>query len=149
MFEIEELSLLVYASRGNRKDLIKGMCKYTGCKEEDYTEYELVSLLQKTIQDISRKYHIKDLFYNYCDVRNREINYCEMYNNKYLESKTLLSTLFLIMPDTFDKEDITKIKALRKEYIDDEVKHKIRSLKGARAKIATIDDYLEDKGGNK
>lgn len=119
MFEIGELSLLVYASRGSRKDLIKLICNYTRCKEEDYTEYELVRLLQKAIQDISRKYHIKDLFYNYCDKRNSETIYCEIYDKKYLESKTLLSTLFLIMPDTFDEEDITKIRALRKEYMEE------------------------------
>ena len=116
--KIGELSLLVYAARGSKKDLIKGMCNYTGCNESDYTEYELVKLLQHTIQEISRKYHIKNLFYNYCNMRNMEMSYCQLYDKQYKESDVLLGTLLDIKPDVFEEDEYKQIKELRKEYIN-------------------------------
>ena len=47
MFEIDEISLLVYLNRINRKDLVKTLCKYTGCHEDDYPKSEIARLLEK------------------------------------------------------------------------------------------------------
>lgn len=120
MFEIDEISLLVYLNRINRKDLVKTLCKYTGCHEGDYPESELIRLLEKAISDITRKYHIRGLWFNYFEVKRRNMVLANFNNDNYNEINTLQSTLFYISPDVFDDEDKKRLEELKKEYLEEE-----------------------------
>ena len=69
---MEELSLLVWLGCSNKKKLIELLCKYTGCEPEVYTDSQLIRLLEDTLIDISRKYHLKNMLYIYFAVRRVE-----------------------------------------------------------------------------
>ena len=118
--KIDEISLLVYLfSRSNKKGFKKVLSKYSGCSEEVYTERELINLCQKAIIQISRKYHIPGLFYEYFDSKTRWETYSKLYNEPYSELDTLGNTLFGISPKIFDEEDKTRIKELKEKYIEE------------------------------
>ena len=119
MFEIDEISLLVYLNRINRKDLIKTLCNYTGCHEDDYPKSEIIRLLEKAISDITRKYHIRGLWFDYFDIRRRNIVSARFDNREYDEIETLQSTLFNILPKMFDEEDRKRLEELKKEYMEE------------------------------
>lgn len=120
MFEIDEISLLIYLNRINRKELVKTLCKYTGCHEDDYSTYEITRLLEKAISDITRKYHIRGLWLEYFNIRRRNMVSAKFNNKEYDEISTLQSILFYIQPNVFDEEDIKRLKELKKEYLEEE-----------------------------
>ena len=121
---MEELSLLVWLSRGSKDKLIKLMCKYTGCEPEVYTNTEIISLFERALVDISRKYHIKSLLYEYFYARHNWKNYAFFYPKKYTEVDAeidaLGSAIFSIQTKVFNEEDLNKIKELKKEYLEEE-----------------------------
>ena len=119
MFEIDEISLLVYLNRINKKDLVKTLCKYTGCNEDDYPKSEIARLLEKAISDITRKYHIRGLWFDYFDIRRRNMVSANFHNSEYDEISTLQSTLFYIQPSVFDDEDRKRLEELKKEYMEE------------------------------
>jgi len=118
-FEIDEISLLVYLNRINKKDLVKTLCKYTGCHEDDYTNFEITRLLEKAISDITRKYHVRGLWFDYFDIRRHNMVSAKFDNKEYDEIDTLQSTLFHISPKVFDDEDRKRLKELKKEYMEE------------------------------
>lgn len=121
MFEIDEISLLVFVFKG--KDLVKALCKYTDCDPETYTKTELISLYQKAIQDISRQYHIPGLFYYYFDAKQRHQDWAFFHKETTVEDielDTLVSTLYNIELSYFSEEDLNRMKELRKEYEEKE-----------------------------
>lgn len=119
---MEELSLLVWLSRGSKKTLIKLMCKYTGLEPEVYTNNEIISLYEHALIDISRKYHLKSLLFEYFGARRNWKNYAFFYPKKYTEVDAeidaLGSAIFSIMPKVFDEEDWNTIEELKKEYLE-------------------------------
>ena len=121
---MEELSLLVWLSRGNKKKLIELMCKYTDCEPEVYTNNEVIRLLEQALINISRKYHLKSLLYEYFSARHRWKDYAFFYPKKYTETDAEIDALgaaiFSIMPKSFDEEDLLKIRELKKEYLEEE-----------------------------
>lgn len=115
--KIDEISLLVFVFKG--KNLVKALCKYTGCDSEVYTKDELISLYQKAIQDISRQYHIPGLFYYYFDAKRRHQTYAFLHKEitaEDVELDALISTLYNIELSYFSEEDLNRMKELRKEY---------------------------------
>lgn len=121
--KIDEISLLVFVFKG--KDLVKALCKYTGCDPETYTKTELISLYQKAIQDISRQYHIPGLFYYYFDAKQRYQDWAFFHKETTVEDielDTLVSTLYNIELSYFSEEDLNRMKELRKEYGEEENK---------------------------
>lgn len=120
---MEELSLLVWLSRGNKNKLIELMCKYSGCDKEVYTDDQVIDLFEHALIDISRKYHLKSLLYEYFSARHTWKTYAFFYPNKYTEVEgeisALGSAIFSIVPKVFDEEDLNTIKELRKEYLED------------------------------
>ena len=120
--EVDELSLLVWLSRGNKKTLIKLMCEYTGCKPEVYTNSEIIHLFELALSDISRKYHIKILVYEYFHARSNWKAYTFFYPKNYTEADAeidaLGSAIFSIKPKVFDEKDSNTIKELKKDYLD-------------------------------
>lgn len=121
---MEELSLLVWLSRGNKKKLIELMCKYTGCEPEVYSDAHIIGLFKTALIDISRKYHIKSLLHEYFSAKhlweNHALFYPQKYTNIDAEIDALGSTILSIKPKTFDEEDSIKIKELKKEYLEEE-----------------------------
>ncbi len=121
--EIDELSLLTWLSRGNKDKLIELMCKYTGCEPDVYTNNEIISLFERALIDISRKYHIKHLLFEYFSSRHNWKTYALFYSNKYTEVDAeidaLGTALFSIYPKVFDEEDLNRIKELKKEYLEE------------------------------
>ena len=119
--EVEELSLLVWLSRGSKKTLIKLMCEYTGCEPEVYTDDQVISLFEHALIDISRKYHIKSLLYEYFSNRHNRSDFTLFYPNKYtevdVEIDSLGTTIFSIMPSVFDEKDFARIKQLTNNYL--------------------------------
>ena len=119
---MEELSLLVWLSRGSKKTLIKLMCEYTGCEPDVYTDNQVISLFEHALVDISRKYHLKSLLYEYFSARRIEMDLVFFYPTKYTkmgaEINALGSAMFSIMPTIFDEEDLNTIERLRKEYLE-------------------------------
>lgn len=117
--QIDEISLLVFVFKG--RDLVKALCKYTGCKPDVYTKSELISLYQKAIKDISRQYHIPGLFYYYFDAKRRHQDWAFFHKETTVEDielDTLVSTLYNIELSYFSEEDLDRMKKLREEYID-------------------------------
>ena len=119
--EIDELSLLVWLSRGSKDKLIELMCRYTGCEPEVYTDRKLVDLMERAIIDISRRYHIKNLMYEYIDAKNRWQNYAFLFPNKYTynEIDVVSSAILSITLKNFDEEDKVRIEELKKEYMEE------------------------------
>ena len=119
--ELEELSLLVWLSRGSKKTLIKLMCEYTGCEAETYTDNQIIKLFEHTLIDISRKYHIRSLLYEYFSNRHNRKDFTLFCPSKYTETDveidSLGTTIFSIMPSIFDEKDLARIKQLTKDYI--------------------------------
>jgi len=120
---MEELSLLVWLGCCNKKKLIKLLCKYTGCEPEVYTGSQLIRLLEDTLIDISRKYHLKNVLYEYFYARRVE-KVSILFNPKKgnettVEINALISAIFSIRPKVFDVEDLDKIKELKKEYLEE------------------------------
>lgn len=114
--KIDEISLLVFVFKG--KDLVKALCKYTGCDPDVYTKSELISLYQKAIQDISRQYHIPGLFYHYFDAKRRHQDWAFFHKETTVEDielEALISTLYIEL-SYFSKEDLDRMKELRQEY---------------------------------
>lgn len=121
--QIDEISLLVFVFKG--KDLVKALCKYSGCALETYTKGELISLYQKAIEDISRQYHIPGLFYYYFDAKQRYQAYAFFHKEitaEDIELDALVGALYNIKLSYFSKEDLDRMKELRKEYSDVEEK---------------------------
>ena len=121
--EIDELSLLVWLSRGSKNKLIELMCKYTGCEPDVYTNDEIISLFERALIDISRKYYIKGLLNEYFTARREWKTYASIYPNKYTEIDAeidaLGTALFSVYPKVFDEEDKLRIEELRKEYVEE------------------------------
>lgn len=119
---MEELSLLVWLSRGSKDKLIKLMCKYTGCEPEVYTNEQVIRLFEQALIDISRKYHIKNLLFEYFHTRHTWKIYASIHPKNYTEVDAeidaLGSAIFLIRPKVFDEEDSSVIKQLTNEYLD-------------------------------
>ena len=117
---MEELSLLVWLSRGSKETLIKLMCEYTGCDKEVYNDKQVIRLMENAIIDISRKYHIKGLVYSYFEAKNRWQDYAFFFPKKYTYSEidALSSVIFSITKNVFDEEDWNTIERLRKEYLE-------------------------------
>jgi len=121
MFEIDEISLLVFVFKG--KDLVKALSKYTGCDPKIYTKCELISLYQKAIDDISRQYHIPGLFYYYFDAKQRYQAYAFFHKEitvEDIELDALVDALYNIELSYFSKEDLDRMKELRKQYEEKE-----------------------------
>lgn len=118
---MDELSLLVWLSRGNKEKLIKLMSSYTGCEEEVYTDNILISLMENAISDFNRKHHIKNLMFNYFEAKHRWQNYAEIFSKDYTYSEidTLKSVLTSISKNVFDEEDIKILDELRKLYLEE------------------------------
>lgn len=120
---MEELSLLVWLSRGNKKKLVELMCKYTGCEPEDYPDVEIIRLFEQTLINISRKYYLKSLLYEYFSARHRWKDYAFLYPKIYTETDAEIDALgaaiFSVQPKIFDEEDSNKIKELKKEYLEE------------------------------
>lgn len=123
MNDMSELSLLVWLSGGNKKTLIELMCKYTDCEPEVYTNATIISLFEQALIDISRKYHLKNLLFEYFSSRRAWKNYAFFYPNKYTEVDAeidaLGTALFSIRLKVFDEQDLNTIKKLKKEYLED------------------------------
>ena len=119
MFEIDEISLLVWLSRGHKAKLVKALSKWTGCKEECYTDTHLIELMRKAIADISRKYHLRGLFFKYFDALKTWQTYATFYNKPFDESIVLGSTLSSIKPSDFDEEDQKTLLDLKQYYVED------------------------------
>ena len=121
--ELQELSLLTWLSRGNKDNLIELMCKYTGCEPDVYTNDEIISLFERALIDISRKYYIKGLLNEYFTARREWKTYASIYPNKYTEIDAeidaLGTALFSVYPKVFDQEDKLRIEELRKEYMEE------------------------------
>ena len=117
---MDELSLLVWLSRGGKEPLISLMSKYTGSKEEVYTDDELISILENAIADISSKYHIKGIMREYFNAKKRWQNFASWFPKKYTYSEmdTLSSVILSIRRTIFDEEDQNTIERLRKEYLE-------------------------------
>lgn len=119
--EIEELSLLVWLSRGSKKTLIKLMREYTGCETETYTDNQIINLFEHALIDISRKYHIKSLLYEYFHNRHDRSDWASFYPSKLTETEieldSLGTTIFSIMPGVFDEKDFARIKQLANDYL--------------------------------
>lgn len=118
---MQELSLLVWLSRGSKNKLIELMCKYTGNEPERYTDKKLVELMERAIVDISRKYHIPNLMYEYIDAKNRWQDYAFLFPNKYTYSEidVVSAAILAITTKYFDEEDLNTIEKLKKEYMED------------------------------
>ena len=118
---MQELSLLTWLSRGSKYKLIELMCKYTGCEPEVYTDKKLVQLMERAIVDISRKYHIPNLMYEYIDAKNRCQDYAFLFPGKYTYSEidVVSSAILSITTKYFDEEDLNTIERLKKEYMED------------------------------
>lgn len=125
---MEELSLLVWLSRGSKNKLIELMCKYTGCEPEVYTNDQVIRLFEQALIDITRKYYIKGLLNEYFSARREWKTYAFFYPNKYTELDAeidaLGTALFSIQPRGFDQEDLNTIKELKKEYMEEETNGK-------------------------
>lgn len=116
---MDEISLLVWLSRGNKKKLIKLMSSYTGCEEDVYTDNILISIMENAISDFSRKYHIKSLMFNYFEAKRRWQSYAEVYpKTTYSELDTLGSVIVSIPKKVFDEEDTKTLNELRKLYVE-------------------------------
>lgn len=119
--KIDESSLLVFVFKG--KDLVKALCKYTGCAPEVYTKNKLISLYQMAIQDISRQYHIPGLFYYYFDAKQRHQDWAFFHKETTVEDielDTLVSTLYNIELSYFSEEDLNRMRELKEEYEEKE-----------------------------
>lgn len=120
---MEELSLLVWLSRGNKKKLIELMCKYTGCRPDIYSDDQVIRLLEDTLVDISRKYHIKNIWYIYFATRRVQKDLIFFYpkrgNETTAEINALGAAIASITPKVFDEEDLNKVKELKKEYLEE------------------------------
>ena len=118
---MDELSLLVWLSRGNKDKLIELLCKYTGCEPEVYTDAELISILENAIADISRKYHIKGLMYSYFSAKNRWRDCATLFPKKYTYSEfdPLSAVILSVTKNVFDEEDRNTLESLKKEYVED------------------------------
>lgn len=119
---MQELSLLVLLSRGSKDKLIKLMCKYTGCEPEVYTDKELIRLMESAIVDISGKYHIKNLMFEYFDAKNKWQSYASMFPNRYTynELDVVSCVILFIKIKDFDEEDKVRIEELKKKYLEEE-----------------------------
>ena len=119
--EIEELSLLVWLSHGSKKTLIKLMCEYTGSEAETYTDNQIINLFEHALIDISRKYHIKSLLYEYFYNRHDRSDWAFFYPGRLTEAEieldSLGTTIFSIMPSVFDEKDFARIKQLANDYL--------------------------------
>lgn len=123
MNDMNELSLLVWLSGGNKKTLIKLMCEYTGCESDVYTDTQIISLFEQALIDISKKYHLKNLLFEYFSSRRAWKNYAFFYPKKYTELDAEIDALgtviFSIQLKVFDEQDLNTIKELKKEYLED------------------------------
>lgn len=117
---IDEISLLVWLNRVNRKKLVETLCKYTGCDKEVYTPKIIRELEEKALSDISRKYFMPWLFFEYFSARREWQNYAMLSNTTYNDSTALESALLSIKPSVFDEYDIARIKELKEEYFKEE-----------------------------
>lgn len=110
--EVSELTLLIYISIINHKDLGQVLSEYTGCEREIYTEKVLTELVQSALADISRCYHIPTLLTNYFRIQK------EYELLGFSELGKLQTTMHWIPIKVWSKEDTEIIKRLRKEYIE-------------------------------
>lgn len=117
---MDELSLLVWLSRGNKEQLIKLMSSYTGCEEEVYTDNILIRIMENAISNLNGKYHIRNLMCSYFDAKHRWQNYAEFFPKEYTysEVETLGSVILSIPKKVFDEEDTETLNELRKLYAE-------------------------------
>lgn len=117
---MDELSLLVWLSRGSKNKLIKLLTKYADCEGFSYSDSVLIKYMENAICDFNRNYHIKNLMFNYFDAKHRLQNYADLFPKKctYSEIDALGSVIFLIPKKVFDEEDTKKLNELRKLYCE-------------------------------
>lgn len=122
--ELEKLTLLVWLTKHNcSRKLEEVLSDYSGCDKEVYTEKVLIDIEERALIDISRKYHIKGLFYEYFNAKKRWEDYAFLFPKKYTYSEldALDSALFSITyKDVFDDEDKKVIEELKLEYFKNE-----------------------------
>jgi len=111
---LDELSLLVWLTKGRKYELIPTLCNYTGCTEEDYSDSVLIRIVEDALSDISRKYHLPGIMWSYFDARRTHKNYSEVFNKPYDESAVLVAPFLHIPTYTFDMEDLKKLNELKK-----------------------------------
>ena len=118
MSKVSDLSLLVYLTVINRKELEDIMSKWSGCNKEVYTENVLVDIYQSALSDITNAYHIPNMFYHYFDARKTQkaLEMCGQY--KYSEIDVITSPFIWIPIKTWYKEDLNRLKELKTKYID-------------------------------
>ena len=122
MNRITDLSLLVYLSAINNKDLPKITSKWSGCDESVYSETLQRNLYENTIIEITREHYIPDLFYHYFNIKSSKQNLARIFENMpYSEADVLKSTLHWIPIKIWSNEEREKLKELQKEYIDEKI----------------------------
>lgn len=109
---VSELSLLIYLSIMNYKDLGQVLSEYTGCEKETYTEKLLIELVQDALADISRYYHIPTLLTNYFRIK-REYELLDL-----PELSILIAAMHWIPVMVWSEKDTERAKKLKKEYIE-------------------------------
>ena len=124
MFDkVEKLSLFVYIFKG--KNLVKQLCKWSGCDPKVYSKRKLIEIYQNTISDLTRHYHIPGLFWNYFfakDVQKTLSTFNKEMTEEDIELEILETTLYNVRRDIFNEEDKKRIQELIDEYGIKEVK---------------------------
>lgn len=115
--QIDRISLLMWilSRRGDTKKILS---RFSGSDEKILTEDTIIKLYQKAISDISRKYHLPGLFFQYFYTLNQYKEMNEMFNTHYTEIDVLEGVLFGIERTTFDDEDKVKIEDLLEKYVN-------------------------------
>lgn len=115
---IDRISLLMWIASRRNTPTAKILSRFTGCDEKIYTENKIIKLYQNAISDISRKYHLPGLFFNYFETLNQYKYMNEMFKSHYTEIDVLEGVLFGITRDKFDDEDKERIDELKEKYVD-------------------------------
>ena len=116
--KIDTISLLMWIASRRNTPTTKILSRYSGCDEKIYTEAKITKLYQKAISDISRKYHLPGLFFNYFDTLNQYKYMNEMFKSHYTEIDVLEGVIFGITRSNFDDEDKKRIDELLEKYVD-------------------------------
>lgn len=121
---MDRLTLLVWLTTHNcGRKLEEVLSDFTGCDKGVYTEQVLIGIEEKALTDISSKYHIKGLFYEYFAAKKRWKDYAFFFPKKYTYSEldalegALLSIRYI---DVFDDEDKKIIEELKLQYFKNE-----------------------------
>lgn len=116
--QIDTISLLMWIASRRNTSTAKILSRFSEEDEKIFTEDRIIKLYQKAISDISRKYHLPGLFFQYFYTLNQYKYMNEMFKSHYTEIDVLESVLFGITRDNFDDEDKKKIDELKEKYVD-------------------------------